>query len=127
MDGLTIITGQFSCIITFSTVLPIFPTTLTTFFSIAFMGSIHKQSLDTKFFVGLEYAINNDNVEDVKALVDRVENFTNLFVVDSLGITLHIDNLNEVCDYVYESGLYFLVFFVSMHYLENDVLVLRYD
>jgi hypothetical protein len=91
------------------------------------MDSIHEQCLDPKFFVGLEYAIDNDNVEDVKALIDRVKNFTNLFVVDSLGITLHIDNLNEVCDYVYESGLYFLVFFVSMHYLENDVLVLRYD
>jgi hypothetical protein len=84
------------------------------------MDSINEQCVDPEFFVGLEYAIDNDNIEDVKELVDRVKNFTNLFVVDSLGITLHIDNLNEVCDYVYESGLYFLVFFISMHFLKND-------
>jgi hypothetical protein len=28
---------------------------------------------------------------------------------------------------VYELGLYFVVFFVSMHHIENNVLVLRYD
>lgn len=80
------------------------------------------------FFVGVEYAIDNDSVDGCKALVDRVKNFTNLFVVDSLGITLDIDNLTEVCDYVYDSGLYFLVFFISLHYKqENGDLVFRYN
>jgi hypothetical protein len=65
-------------------------------FLVAFMGGIHEKGGDPEFFVGVEYAIDNDNIEDVKALVDKVKNFTNLFVVDSLGITLHIENLNEV-------------------------------
>ena len=65
---------------------------------------IDEQNSDPEFFVGVEYAIDNHSVEDCKALVDRVKNFTNLFVVDSVGITFDINNLNEVCDYVYDSG-----------------------
>ncbi len=74
--------------------------------------------------MGVEYAIDNDSVEDVKALVDRVKNFTNLFVVDSLGITTDINKLEEVCNYVYDSGLYFLVFFISPI---NDTMQWRYN
>lgn len=76
---------------------------------------IDEQNSDPEFFVGVEYAIDNHSVEGCKALVDRVKNFTNLFVVDSVGITFDINNLNEVCDYVYESGLYFMVFFIPLH------------
>ncbi len=76
-------------------------------------STIDKQNSIPEFFVGVEYAIDNHSVEDCKALVDRVKNFTNLFVVDSLGITLDLNNLNEVCDHVYDAGLYFIVFFIS--------------
>lgn len=76
---------------------------------------IDEQNSDPEFFVGVEYAIDNHSVEGCKALVDRVKNFTNLFVVDSVGITFDINNLNEVCDYVYDSGLYFMVFFIPLH------------
>lgn len=65
------------------------------------------------FFVGVEYAIDDHSVEDAKALVDRTKDFTNLFVVDSFGITSDVIKLNAVCDYVYDSGLYFFVFFIS--------------
>ena len=33
----------------------------------------------------------------------------------TLGITYDIYKLNKVCDYVYESGLYFMVFFLPLH------------
>jgi hypothetical protein len=85
---------------------------------------IDEQKLETEFFVGVEYAIDNHSVEGCKALVDRVKNFTNFFVVDSLGITLDVNNLNEVCDYAYDSGLYFMVFFISPL---NDTLQWRYN
>jgi len=65
--------------------------------------------------VGVEYAVDNYSVEGCKALVDRVKNFTNFFVVDTVGITYDFYKLNEVCDYVYESGLYFMVFFLPLH------------
>jgi len=88
---------------------------------------IDKQKSKPEFFVGVEYAIDNHSVEDCKALVDRVKNFTNLFVVDSFGITKDINNLNEVCDYVYDSGLYFFVFFIAIHYESEGDYILRYN
>jgi hypothetical protein len=60
-------------------------------------------------------------------LVDRVKNFTNLFVVDSLGITLDRNNLDEVVDYVYDAGLYFVVFFISPVERENSQRFFRYN
>jgi len=96
---------------------------------------INEQKSDPEFFVGVEYAIDNHSVEGCKALVDRVKNFTNLFVVDSVGITFDINNLNEVCDYVYDSGLYFLVFFIPLHEEyenittdgQHQTLIMRYN
>ncbi len=97
-------------------------------FLVALNVGIDKQSSEPEFFVGVEYAIDNHSVEGCKKLVDRVKNFTNLFVVDSVGITFDINNLNEVCDYVYDSGLYFMVFFISLHYQQEDGdLVFRYN
>jgi hypothetical protein len=76
------------------------------------------------FFVGVEYAFDNKSVEDVKALVDRTKGFTNLFVIGSFGITSDVIKLNEVCDYIYDSGLYFFVFFISPI---GDQLQFRYN
>jgi hypothetical protein len=91
------------------------------------MGSINERSSTPEFFVGVEYAIKNGSVEDCKALVDKVKNFTNLFVVDTFEMTNDINNLTEVCNYVYDSGLYFMVFFISLHKLKGEDLVLRYN
>jgi hypothetical protein len=92
---------------------------LSPIFLVIWTTNIDKQGSTPDFFVGVEYAIANHSVEDAKALVDRVKNFTNLFVVDSLGITLNKNNLDEVCDYVYASGLYFVVFFITPVEIEN--------
>ncbi len=95
---------------------------------------IEEQNSVPEFFVGVEYAIDNHSVEGCKQLVDRVKNFTNLFVVDSIGITFDKNNLTNVCDYIYESGLYFMVFFISLHEERecippegNTELVFRYN
>ena len=91
---------------------------------------------EPEFLVGVEYALSDSNVEGCKALVDRVKDITNLFVIDSLGIALDFNSLNEVSDYVYDAGLYFIVFFISCHEEETvitldgeqkDVLILRYN
>jgi len=121
-------TRLFCFILTMIIVLPLF--------LVALNVNIEERDFDPEFFVGVEYAINNYSVEGCKALVDRVKNFTNLFVVDSVGITFDITNLNEVCDYVYDSGLYFMVFFIPLHEEyeanttvdgEHQKLVLRYN
>ncbi|MDH5595150.1 MAG: hypothetical protein OEY40_00340 [Candidatus Bathyarchaeota archaeon] len=60
------------------------------------------------FFIGVDAAY--DDVEDIKRLVDEVRSYTNLFVIGSTGITENITKLDEVCQYVYESGLYFMIY-----------------
>ncbi len=96
-------------------------------FLVALNVGIDEQDSDPDFFLGVEYAIANHSVEGCKALVDRVKNFTNVFVVDSVGITFDINNLNEVCDYVYDAGLYFYVFFISLVYESEGDYILRYN
>ena len=103
-------------------------------FLVVFNVNVDEHNSNPEFSVGVEYAISDSSVEGCKALVDRVKNFTNLFVIDSVGITFDINNLNEVCDYVYDAGLQFYVFFISLHTEgsritpEGDIeLVLRYN
>ena len=60
------------------------------------------------FFVGVDTAY--DDVEDIKKLVDEVKAYTNLFGIGSSGITYNRTKLDEVCQYVYDSGLYFIVY-----------------
>ena len=88
-------------------------------FLVVFSVNLNEQNSRPEFFVGVEYAIKGGSVEDCKALVDRVKNFTNFFVVDTFEMTRDINNLTEVCDYVYDSGLYFMVFFISQPVLTN--------
>jgi hypothetical protein len=63
---------------------------------------------DQDFFVGIDVAFYD--VKATKRLVDEVKSYTNLFVIGSTGITWNRSALDEVCEYVYESGLYFLVY-----------------
>jgi len=65
-------------------------------------------------FVGVDVAY--DDVEGIKRLVDEVKSYTNLFVIGSTGITKNITKLDEVCQYVYKSGLHFMPF---MHITET--------
>ena len=60
------------------------------------------------FFVGIDTAY--DNVEDIKKLVDAVKSYTNFFGIGSTGIVWNFTKLDEVCQYVYDSGLYFMVY-----------------
>jgi hypothetical protein len=66
----------------------------------------------SEFFVGVEFAYSN-NVEDLKSLVDKVKDYTNLFVLGAVDMTFNKTALDESCDYIYDAGLYFLVLFTN--------------
>jgi len=51
-----------------------------------------------------------DNVESLKARVDEVKGYTNFFIIGSTGITFNESKLNDVCQYIYDSGLSFAIF-----------------
>lgn len=67
---------------------------------------------DLDFFVGVEFAYSDD-VSDLKALVDKVKDYTNLFVIGSLPITFNQTGLDEACDYVVDAGLRLIVLFTD--------------
>ena len=74
--------------------------------TIDWLGSVNSNS---EFFVGVEFAYSG-NISDLKDLVDKVKSYTNLFVIGSLEITFNQTALDEVCDYVVDSGLHLIVF-----------------
>ena len=59
------------------------------------------------FFVGIETGWNS-TVSDCKGLIDKVKNYTNLFIIASPLILSNETLLNETCDYAYDAGMYFM-------------------
>jgi len=70
------------------------------------------------FFVGVDTAY--DDVEDIKKLVDEVKSYTNFFGIGSTGITFNFTKLDEVCQYVCDSGLYFMVYMHSYDEIDQS-------
>jgi len=61
------------------------------------------------FYVGVTYC--GESAEEAKLLIDRVKNYTNLFVLQSGMLQEFPDEINEICDYAVSSGMYFIVYF----------------
>ena len=73
---------------------------------------LRSQTSSREFYVGVEYA-HSDQVGELKDLVDKVKNFTNLFVIGALELTFNQTALNEACDYIVNSGLHLIVLFTD--------------
>ena len=67
-----------------------------------------EQVLD-EFYFGVSFG--GQTVEEAKILVDRVKDYTNVFLINSYDLSVNESALNEVCDYVAQSGLRFTVYF----------------
>lgn len=61
------------------------------------------------FYVGVTYC--GDTSEDAKLLIDRVKNYTNLFVLQSGPISKNETLTNQICDYAISAGLNLIVYF----------------
>jgi hypothetical protein len=85
--------------------------------TIDWVGKVNSTS---KFFVGVEFAYGKsagdveELVGDLKDMVDKVKDYTNLFVIGSLEISFNRTALDAACDYVVDSGLYLIVFFTDV-------------
>jgi hypothetical protein len=60
------------------------------------------------FFVGVDVAYAD--LLKVKEVIDEVCPYTNLFVIGSTGISHDQARLEEICEYLYDCGLYFIVY-----------------
>jgi hypothetical protein len=83
---------------------------ISAFFVVKFFCAEPKTST---FYLGVEFAYADD-AASLKSLVDKVANYTNLFVIGSLGISFNRTALDESCDYIYDSGLHFIVLFTGL-------------
>jgi hypothetical protein len=59
-------------------------------------------------FVGVCAAY--DDVEAIKLFVDEASSYINTIVIGSTGITFNVEKLDDVCQYIYDKGLYFMIF-----------------
>jgi hypothetical protein len=66
------------------------------------------------FFFGVTFGSNS--LPDAKILVDKVKDYTNLFVVDSYDISLSETALTDVCEYAVTTNLNIIPFFSFLLY-----------
>jgi parallel beta-helix repeat protein len=70
------------------------------------------QAAPPEFYVGVQCGYNN--VTLCKGLIDKTKNYTNLFIIGATDIAKNSTLLNEVCDYAYDAGLHFSVYFSTV-------------
>ena len=68
------------------------------------------QAPPRQFYVGIMFAYGTE-VSEVEALVDKVKDYTNLFVLGSVDLSTSEESLNNACDYIANSGLNFIIQF----------------
>ncbi len=72
-----------------------------------------------EFYVGVEFAYS-DNVDDLKALVDKVKDYTNLLVLGAVQMSFNQTALTESCDYMYDAELSFIILFTDTTLYSSD-------
>jgi hypothetical protein len=71
-----------------------------------------RHGTETDFFVGVECGYNN--VTLCKELIDKVNDYSNLFIVGSTDIAKNVSQLNTVCDYAFQARMHISVYFSSI-------------
>ena len=66
------------------------------------------------FHVGASFCGNTS--AQAKLLIERVKNYTNLFVVQSGPVSTNETSMNEIVDYAVKSSLDVIVYFGYFHY-----------
>ena len=90
------------------------------------LNAFSNQTASRQFYVGVEYAYGNNQtaqaqVSQIQALVDKVKDYTNLFVMGSVGLTFDRTALSEACDYIFKAKLNFIVLFTGLEMYSYDI------
>jgi hypothetical protein len=63
------------------------------------------------FYVGVTYC--GDSVSEAEQLINKVKNYTNLFVLDSGSLIENVPSIEQIGDYAVDAGLYVLLYYSS--------------
>jgi hypothetical protein len=74
---------------------------------------LNSDSTPDSFYVGVTYC--GESPEEAKQLIDRVKDYTNLFVLQTGMLQIAPSKINEIGDYAVSSGMYFMVYFGNQH------------
>jgi hypothetical protein len=75
---------------------------------VVYEGYVKNETRD-EFFFGVSFG--GDTTEEAKLLIDRVKDYTNLFIINSYDISIDEGSLDEICQYLVDSDMCFMVFF----------------
>jgi hypothetical protein len=70
------------------------------------LNLVRREPLDLFFGIDAAY----EDMNEVKRLVDEVSSYTNVFVLGCTGITHNLTRLDEMCQYIYDKGMYFIIY-----------------
>jgi hypothetical protein len=76
-----------------------------------------------EFFFGVTYGSNTSS--EAKLLIDKVKEYTNLFIIDSWDISTNETALNEICNYAVDAGMSVIVYFDYVFFNVEQWLWLR--
>jgi hypothetical protein len=78
------------------------------FATYGFYGAESSKGSPQGVYVGVDAAYGN--VTQIKHFVDEMSPYTNLMVIGSQGITFNVTKLNDVCSYIYDHGMNFMIY-----------------
>ena len=78
------------------------------FLRIGFPANNIARKEPSDLFVGIDAAY--ENMEETKQTIDEVSSYTNLFILGCTGITENSTRLDEMCQYIYDKGMYFMIY-----------------
>ena len=74
----------------------------------SFMDESTAEGSPLPVYLGVDAAY--DNPKEIKTLIDAVSPYTNFFIIGSTGITHNETKLNDLCQYIYDKGLSFIIY-----------------
>ncbi len=92
------------------------------------LNALSNKTPGRQFYLGVEYAYGNNQttevqISQIEALVNKVKDYTNLFVMGDVSLTFNQTALYEACDFIYNNTkLNFIVLFTGgTYYSYNPV------
>jgi hypothetical protein len=84
---------------------------------IGLLAALAVNNVQKPFYVGVTFG--GSTAAEAKQLIDRVKNYTNLFVIQSNSLQYNLTAMEEVCDYAVNSGLEIIAYFSTYETQKN--------